>query len=389
MNNFEQILRESGLPTQETEIRQQFERITAEENLITNTSRMSPFWRLVTAIAVQPVKWLTDELINNILPNLFVKTASGVWLQMHAWSVGLELKEATKAKGYITFIKSNADMSITIKEGTVVETERINNKVYRMIVDTDTNIPKGILSKKVLATAEEAGSDYNLYAGYYKILPTSINGIDSVINAEDYLYQPGSDRETDEELKERYRVQFSSVGKHHIDSVYRSMIAKVNGISVDRIYFEHDAPRGPGTANVYLLLDVGVPSQPFIDRVNDYVMNQGYHGHGDDLLCKKMPETYHDVTVKIYFEDNINLSDKEQYLRKIEQMIRCAFRENNNYKVTKTEPYARFAWSKLGEEIHQEINVVQSIVWKQDDIISELNIPRLNNLFVMEGESEN
>lgn len=387
-NEFKQILIDSGLPTEESEIRQEFEQLTKQEGLITNTSRMSPFWRLISAVAIQPVKWLTDHLISEILPNLFVKTAKGKWLQIQAWAVGLDFKEATKAKGYITFIKESADIPVMIKAGTVVQTERINNKIYKMIIDVDTKIPSGVLSARVLATAEEAGGDYNLYGGYYKILPVAIDGIQQVINEENYLYQPGSDRETDDELRERYRVQFSSVGKHHIDSVYRGMIAQINGISVDRIYFEHDAPRGPGTANVYLLLDVGVPAQPFIDRVNNYIMTQGYHGHGDDLLCKKMPETKHDVSVSVYFSETDNLTDieKQNYLNEVEQIIRCAFRENNNYIVTKTEPYSRFAWSKLGEEIHQKINFVKSLVWQQEDITSQLNIPRLNSLSVSEGK---
>ena len=36
--NFKQMLAESGLPTEETQIRQEFERLTAEEGLITNES---------------------------------------------------------------------------------------------------------------------------------------------------------------------------------------------------------------------------------------------------------------------------------------------------------------------------------------------------------------
>lgn len=386
-NEFKQILVDAGLPTEESEIRQEFEKLTNEQGLITNTSRMSPFWRLISAIAVKPVKWLTDYLISEILPNLFVKTAKGKWLQLQAWSVGLDFKEATKARGYITFVKENAKMTVTIKAGTEIQTERINNRIYKMIVDVDTPIPSGILSARVLATAEEAGSDYNLYEGYYKILPVAIGGISYAINEDNYLYQPGSDKESDEDLRERYRVQFSSVGKHHIDSVYRGIIAQINGISVDRIYFEHDAPRGPGTANVYLLLDVGVPAQPFIDRVNEHLMIQGYHGHGDDLRCFAMPETKHDVMVKVYFsaDDNLTELEKKHCLTTVEQMIRCAFRENNNYQVTKTEPYSRFSWSKLGEEIHREMGYVKSLIWQQKDIVSQLNIPRLNSLSVEEG----
>lgn len=382
--DFKQMLAETGLPVEETQIRQKFEELTAQENLITNTSKMSPFWRLITAIAVKPVKWLTDHLIGEILPNLFVKTAKEKWLQLHAWAVGIDFKQATKAEGVIQFTKESDITELTIKAGTVVQTERINDVIFRLVVTVDTAIPKGVLTALVPVVAENAGADYNLAAGYYRILPESIAGIRSVENKDDWLTTPGSDRETNEELRERYRTQFSSVGQHHIDSVYKGMISQVAGLSVDRIYFKHDAPRGPGTANAYLLLDTGVISQPFIDKVNHYVKTKGNHGHGDDLICFAMPETQHVITCGVYFRPSqaIGETRKAEIVQAVENMIRCAFRENNNYTVTKTYPFSRFSWSKLGEEIHDRFNEIDSIVWGQTDIQSDLSIPRISRLTV-------
>lgn len=382
--DFKQMLAETGLPVEETQIRQKFEELTAQENIITNTSKMSPFWRLITAIAVKPVKWLTDHLIAEILPNLFVKTAKEKWLQIHAWAIGLDFKQATKAEGVIHFTKESDITELTIKAGTVVQTERINDVIFRLIVTQDTTIPKGMLSAPVPVIAENAGADYNLASGYYRILPESIAGIKTVENKDDWLTTPGSDRETNEELRERYRTQFSSVGQHHIDSVYRGMISKVAGLSVDRIYFKHDAPRGAGTANAYLLLDTGVTSQPFIDKVNHYVQTEGNHGHGDDLICFAMPETQHVITCGVYFRPSQAIGEirKAEIVAEVENMIRCAFRENNNYTVTKTYPFSRFSWSKLGEEIHDRFNEIDSIIWGQTDIQSDLSIPRVSRLTV-------
>lgn len=382
--DFKQMLAETGLPVEETQIRQKFEELTAKENIITNTSKMSPFWRLITAIAIKPVKWLIDHLIAEILPNLFVKTAKEKWLQIHAWAIGLDFKQATKAEGVIHFTKESDITELTIKAGTVVQTERINDVIFRLIVTQDTTIPKGMLSAPVPVIAENAGADYNLAAGYYRILPESIAGIKTVENKDDWLTTPGSDRETNEELRERYRTQFSSVGQHHIDSVYRGMISKVAGLSVDRIYFKHDAPRGSGTANAYLLLDTGVTSQPFIDKVNHYVQTEGNHGHGDDLICFAMPETQHVITCGVYFRPSQAIGEirKAEIVAEVENMIRCAFRENNNYAVTKTYPFSRFSWSKLGEEIHDRFNEIDSIIWGQTDIQSDLSIPRISRLTV-------
>lgn len=384
--NFKEILAENGLPTTEETIVEKFEELTEEEGFITNTSNVSPFWRLVKAIAVQPFVWLVDKLSSEVMPNLFVKTAKGYFLDLQANAVGVERKAATKAEGVVNFYKRDPQMSIVIKAGTVVQTERINDVIYKLIVKTETLIPKGIQSAPVPVIAEKTGADYNLSSGYYRILPVAIAGIERVENGRDWLITPAGDEETDDELRERYRVHFSSVGSHHIDSVYKGMIAEIAGLTVDRIYFKHDAPRGPGTANVYLLLDTGTTSQPFIDKVNNHIQ-QGYHGHGDDLQCFQMPETLHTIQARIYFLKNIGLTDAhtEKVLNEINAIIRCAFRENNSFKVTKTYPFSRFSFSKLSEEIHERFSEIASIEWLQNDIVSELSIPRIQRLNILKG----
>lgn len=384
--NFKEVLGESGLPTTEDEVREKFETLTEEEGFITNTSQVSPFWRLVSAIAIKPIVFLIDKLSVEIMPNLFVKTAVGKFLDLQAQAVGLERKNATKAEGVIHFTKTDQNSGITIKAGTIIQTERINDAIYRLLVKENTLIPAGVKTAPVPVIAENAGSAYNLTAGYYRILPEMVAGIERVENPTDWLTLPAGDEETDEELRQRYRVQFSSVGQHHIDSVYKGMIAKIAGLAVDRIYFKHDAPRGAGTANVYLLLDTGVTSQPFIDKVNAHI-SQGYHGHGDDLQCFAMPETQHNITAKVFFFKNIGLTDlrANAILSEIEAMVRCAFRENNGFEVTKTYPFSRFSFSKLGEEIHAKYSEIASIEWGQADIVSDLSIPRISRLTVQKG----
>lgn len=382
--NFREMVEESGIPTTEEGIKQNFEALTEKEGFITNTSPYSPFWRLIKAVAVKPVKWLTDYMIEEILPNLFVKTAKGKFLQVQAWSVGIDFKEATKTQGLVTFTKNDIAVSVTVPKGTVIQTERINDTIFKLITDEDATIEKGVISAKVPATAELAGAAYNLAEGYYCILPVAIAGIKGAVNADDWLSTAGADRENDEELRDRYRAKFSSVGKHHIDSVYKSLVSEIAGISIDRIYILHDAPRGAGTANIYLLLDRGVNSQPFIDKVNNYLMEQGYHGHGDDIRALKMPETEQVLTATLYFHaaDSVSLNRQAEIKKGVEQMIRCAFRENTLYQVTKTYPYTRFSFSKLGEEIHQQFAELRSIEWGQKDVINLLNIPVIKKLTV-------
>ncbi|MHA6634420.1 baseplate J/gp47 family protein [Citrobacter farmeri] len=382
--DFEQVLRDSGMPTTEAEVTAAFKATVQAEGFITNTSRMSPFWRLITKIVTTPVMWLKDALISVVLRNMFVATATGPMLRLLAWAVNIEAKPASAAEGMVRFYKTKAADVVAVSAGTVIQTERINGVIYSVAVSEDTTLPAGPESGLVPVTATGTGSGYNLAPGYYRILPVAVAGIASVVNEDEWLITPGADEESDDELRDRTRNQFNLVGNYHTDAIYRSMIAGVLGLSVDRIFFLHDAPRGPGTANAYLLLDSGEISQPFVDAVNDYVNSQGHHGHGDDLQCFAMPETTHTLAVTVYVENKENMTDEELSRLKtdVSNLIRCAFRENANYDVKKTWPYSRFSFSNLGREIHRAFPVIDSLHFSLTDIVSELSVPRLAGLTV-------
>ncbi|EKZ6391528.1 baseplate J/gp47 family protein [Klebsiella aerogenes] len=382
--DFEEVLKDSGMPVTEEEVQARFNAIVTDEGLITNTSRMSPFWRLVAAIVTAPVMWLKDALIAVVLTNMYVATAGGKMLRLLAWAVNVTAKPATAAEGVIRFFKTDAKATTTVKAGTLVQTERINGRVYVLATVADVVIPSGVASALVAVKATGTGGAYNLAPGYYRILPVAVDGISQVASEEDWLTKPGADEESDDELRERCRNQFNLVGNYHTDAVYRSMIAQVAGLSIDRIFFEHEAPRGPGTANSYLLLDTGVASAPFIDAVNDYINTQGHHGHGDDMQCFAMPETRHDLAVSVYVPSVSNMTNDEVNALKsgVENLIRCAFRENADFDVKKTWPYSRFSFSQLGRELHRAFPQTDSIEFSLRDITSGLDVPRLNSLTV-------
>ncbi|ELC2815766.1 baseplate J/gp47 family protein [Salmonella enterica] len=382
--DFKKILRDSGMPVDENAVRAALQQAADDEKLVTNTSRMSPFWRIIQLLVIKPYMWIVDTLIKNVLRNLFLQTAAGPFVDLFAAALKLTRKDATHAAGKITFTKSATDSSITIPAGTVIQTERINGVIYSVITGDKVIIPAGTQSALIDVTAADSGSAFNLAPGYYQILPKAIDGIESVRNGEDWLTSPGADQETDDELKDRCRNQFNLAGSYHTDAVYRSLIAARAGLTIDRIFFLHDAPRGPGTANAYLLLDTGIISQPYIDSVNDYITDQGHHGHGDDMRCFAMPETRHDLAVTLYVENlsNISSDDIDALKSGAENLIRCAFRENSNYDVLRVWPYSRFSFSQLGREIHRNFALAESVEFSLHDIKSDLAIPRLNSLTI-------
>ena len=102
------------------------------------------------------------------------------------------------------------------------------------------------------------------------------------------------------------------------------------------------------------------------------------------MQCYPIPETFHDLAVTVYVENLNNFSDEERKSLKdgVENIIRCAFRENADFDVRKTWPYSRFSFSQLGREIHKTFAQTESLTFSLGDITSELGVPRLKSLTV-------
>ncbi len=385
---FSDALGQAGMPVTETAIKAELQGMADAAHLaIANPSRYSPFWNFCTQAVTMPVQFLVAFLVRRVMPGLYVKTATGAMLDLIAWGYDLTRKPAVKTQGDLIFSRGNTSGQLQIPAGTRVRTIAINGNVYRMITLVSAVIEVGSNSVRVAAEAEAAGSAYNLGATYYSIMDSSVPGVVAVTNPEDYLTLPGADAESDEELRLRIRNQFSAVGDWHTDAKYKAMIAAQTGFRIDRIFFDHNIPRGPGSADAYILFDAGTIPTEYLATVNAYISDQGNHGHGDDLLVKALPETTHDVAVDVIFKASVASSAKAGLLAEIEQFIRCAFRENTDYlpEVTQTWPFSRFSFSRLDYELHDNFPGIAALEWAQGDIVSALAVPRLDTLTVMEA----
>lgn len=386
--DFKKALQDAGVPTTEAGLRAAWEKeVAAQGSKLSNTSAWSPFWRLVTALVTNPVLWLIDFIAATVLPNFFVKTATKTWLDMLAWAVNVTRKESTKAQGQLLFTRSGTAGTLEIPAGVRVQSVAINGNVYVLVTTSATVFLDGDVQVLVPVEASEAGSGYNLAPGYYSILPEPIPGVIQVVNADGWLTQPGADEEHDDDLRLRTRNQFSAVNQWHTDAVYRAMIAAFPGVQPDGVYFEHNAPRGPGSANAFVLFEAGSPAESYLETINSYIRDGGNHGHGDDLLVMEMPPTHHTVRVVIWPTSQVGAERLDALLADIELFIRAAFREStaSDYQPTLTYPQARFSFSRLGEELHETFPGIDSLKFDNVDIVSELTIPRLNDVQVVLG----
>lgn len=384
--DFKQALNDAGIPTTEAGLRQAWEsEVAAQGSALSNTSAYSPFWRIVTALVTQPVLWLINFIADTVLPNFFVKTAEDAWLDMLAWAVDVERKGATKAKGVLLFTRLAAGGALEVPAGTVVQSAAINGHVYQLVTTAVGTFTEGLMQLEIPVEAVETGSGYNLAPGYYAILPQPVPGIAQVVNAADWLSAPGADPEPNDQLRLRVRNQFSAVNQYHTDAVYRAMITTFPGVRPDGVYFEHGAPRGPGSANAFVLFEADVPGETYLEQINAYIRDGGNHGHGDDLLVMVMPETLHAISLQIWPRSTLTAEQRTTLQAEAALFIRAAFRESTvaDYQPTLTYPQSRFSFSRLGEELHQQFPGIESLHFDNADIVSELSIPRIQSLAVV------
>lgn len=367
---FTNMIAESGMPVTEKTMTEEWNRCNiAEGSQFTNSSEWSPFWRLLTAIVTKPCQWLVNLLVEHALPNTFLRFAGNVWLDVFAWGVDVTRKGSTAAEGQVEFFRTegSAASEVLIPVGTVVESPPINQtggssgRIYRVLTVVEIVIPVGAVSVLVKVQAEEHGDAYNLGPGYYSILSKPVPGVASARNAADWLESPGADVESDEALRLRCRNQFAAVGQYHHDAAYRALIAAFAGIRVDYIFFEKDAPRGPGTANAHIMVESGVPPQELIDGINAHIRASGNHGHGDDMLAMPMAELPVDLTVLVYPPLTMPMDKTEALRLAVEDRVRCAFRQNSDFTVTRVLPLARFSFSRLAEELHAQLPDLRSV----------------------------
>ncbi len=383
--DFEKVLSEQGLPTTSDGVTALLATdVTAANSIISNNSAMSPFWRLFSACVVTPVLWLIKTLLaNHVLPAMFAATATKKYLELKAWDVGLERKEAVKTQGNIIFTKLDIAAPIVVPAGTIIQTDSTLGAVYKLKVLQSTLIPAGALSLPILCEALEAGAGYNLPAGFYNVMPVVVPGIDSVNNAANWITRTGADTEQDDALALRIRDKFASVGNYHIDAVYRAAIASFAGIRSDLLFFEHNAPRGPGTANCFVMMQVGATPASLIDSINDYITNQGYHGHGDDLLAIAIPATPVNIALEFWHRENLSAEEIAALEAGIAARVRAAFRESDLYQeLTRTWPQSTFAFSQLIRELHDALPAIKSIRFSNPDLENALALPRINSFTI-------
>lgn len=201
-----------------------------------------------------------------VLDQSFPQTAQGEYLDRQAELRGLNRSLATHAKGKLRFGVSNAiSGDLPIEAGTVCMTAG----GVRFITTEDGVLQAGTLYTDIPAQAEEPGKAGNVAPNSVAIMAAMPVGIRACTNPE--AFSGGDDQESDDSLRRRvmdsYRRLPNGANAAYYEQIAMSYTGIAAAVAVGR-------PRGVGSVDLYVATDAGIPEEPLLAAISDYLQQK-------------------------------------------------------------------------------------------------------------------
>lgn len=220
------------------------------------------------------MKTLAGEIYNDrvnlefIKRQMFVSTACGEYLDLHASDRGLSRKPGVKATGRVSFLVSTPpESNITIPAGTVVATA--GSTSYRFLTDSDAVLETGRTSVEVGCTAEKVGIEGNVSKRAVCVIVTNIPGIESVVNGG--VFTGGADEESDDNLRKRILDTYTAISNGTNKAYYKRLALSVPGVNSAGV---RSLVRGRGTVDVYIASYKSAASDSLVSQVQTLLNKQ-------------------------------------------------------------------------------------------------------------------
>ena len=275
--------------------------------------------------------WQIYSLLERLLTQATPSSATGAWLDMHAASVDLSRRAATKARGKVRFLRAaqgSLEANVTIPAGRIVRTLPDGaGRIYRYGTQAVAVLPAGADFVDAPVEAEDYGAAANASAGQICELVTPVTGISGVTNPAGWLTEEGADEETDAQLRERYALQWQANNgctKH----AYKAW-ASVS------ILDRH--PRGQGTVDVVVRGADVLPTAALLEKVRAAIAP--HTPINDDWLVKSPVP----VAALIDGEIEVVAGDPDAIKAQAENRLRALFAE--------TSPLADVTALQIGQDL--------------------------------------
>lgn len=287
------------VPELETLKEQTIGELKEEGFAITNFHSGGVFYTLLLIILRVKVEF--TELLRDVLNNMFLTHASGVWVDLKAADYGKKRKKAQKTQGLVTLSRTDEQgEAVKIPKGHVFKTEKdVNGEELRFFVLEAAVLQKGARSVDVLVEAEKEGSRYNVPEAQITRSLTFLNGVDDISNSEEWIVREGSDTEDDEGLRTRSLRSWSELAARSIEDTFINVAESVTGVLCAQADCNH--PRGQGTVDVIVTGTAGEATEGLLEDVREAVIR--ISGPYDNILVKSSITMPQDIEVIVTTSD--------------------------------------------------------------------------------------
>lgn len=255
------------------------------------------------------------KLARDILNSCFIRHAEGDWLKIKAADFSKYQKEAKRTKGYITIYRDEYANALLVTKGHCFKTEpdAAGNEL-KFYCCENTIIDAGEKTGKVLVEAEKAGALYNIKPGRINVSMIHLEGVSSVENEEDWIFEEGAEEEDLEELRDRCMSSWAELATRTIEEKLRNRARSVPGVLGVRIDARH--PRGQGTVDVIVTGTAGEASPELLRKISEAI--EPLKGNYEDYLIKSSTIVRQDFELVIYLAADMATDGVDQ---KAEELI--------------------------------------------------------------------
>lgn len=275
---------------------------SVEDDLKNNDSKITNFrnggvFKTLLMIFLKAITLLYG-LLQEVIPQVFLKKAKGIWLDYKAAENGITRKAAQKTEGAIIAYRNESDgQPIVIPEGTIIRTGiDISGNELRYITLDKAILDIDVLRVSIPIRAELAGAAYNVPANMIKYPLQHIPGLDGFVNEENWITTEGTDEEEDEVLRDRCINSWDEFATQTTAPSYVSKLSKIEGVLVVNVDDMH--PRGQGSIDIIITGSAGMPTEALLQKVRDEV--EEIKSPYDDVMVYAPQPVYLDVNATLY-----------------------------------------------------------------------------------------
>lgn len=303
------------------------------------------------------------KLLRIVLSQMFLQSASGIWLQLRAEDYSKTIKSATKTVGYITMQRAQDGLAdtITIPAGSVYKTQKdINGEELRFFSTKNIVMLPDNQQVDIPIEAENAGAKYNVPQGQINKSLVYFDGIESIANTENWITKEGADIEDMDSLRERALNSWAELSSRPIALKYKNICEAVAGVLYVRVDDMH--PRGQGTIDIIVTSTKGAATESLLNDVK--AAAEDIKGETDDILVKSAVTVVQDIGIIITVP---RLSSDEGIKDRAVAVV------NDFFKISKDRNLNELIQMDLIFTLKTNINIIKNvkIINPEDDLILE------------------